>query len=146
MDEIDTIFLRVRDQAAVTSPVIGCLYTGRMLPRYCSPMPRFPEASIGMILDENFQAILARSLAMNPAIHDGAIMIGRSGEGEDYRIVGWSYRLFPPEGNCRTEPNRGSAFNSCLAMSRVESVDRVYLVSKGVAMRFENGMIKTLRQ
>jgi hypothetical protein len=145
MDKIDAIFLRVRDQAAVTSPVIGCLYTGRALPRYCSPMPRVPEPSIRMILDENFQAILAWSLTMNPAVHDGAIMIGRPEEKEDYRIVGWSYRLFPPEGTYRTEPNRGSAFNSCLAMSRVESVDGVYLVSKGVAVRFENGTIKTLR-
>lgn len=32
---------------------------------------------------------------------------------------------------CEAESNRGSAFNSCLAMSSVETVDRVYLISKG---------------
>jgi hypothetical protein len=63
--------------------------------------------------------------------------IGRSLSRLPYYIVGWSYRLFPPQGACEAEPNRGSAFNSCLAMSSVETVDRVYLISKGGVFRFK---------
>jgi hypothetical protein len=94
-----------------------------------------------MIFDESFPLVFAGSLVENPAIHDGAIMIGRSEKIAPYRIIGWSHRLYPREGPRRAEPNRGSAFNSCLAMSAVEMVDRVYLISRGKVFRFEKGII-----
>ena len=50
-------------------------------------------------------------------------------------------RLFPPQRAFLSQPNRGSAFNSCLEMSCVAGVDCMYLVSEGRLIRFENGGI-----
>jgi hypothetical protein len=142
MDEIDRIFLQIDEQRGVISAVIACLYTGRDLPAYCAAMPRLPEPRVGMIFNEDFSSLLERVLAINPAVHDGAIMIGRTAAAMAYHIVGWSYRLYPPDSRYVAEPNRGSAFNSCLAMSGVETIDRVYLISKGGVFRFEKGALK----
>jgi hypothetical protein len=139
MDEIDRIVLRADGQRGMRSALIACLYTGRHLPDYCAAMPRLPEPPVGMVFNEGFPSLLGRTLADNPAVHDGAIMIGRTAAAMVYHIVGWSYRLYPPEGQCAAEPNRGSAFNSCLAMSGVETIDRVYLMSSGGLFRFEKG-------
>jgi hypothetical protein len=97
-----------------------------------------------MLLDDNFRIILAQTIAQNPAVHDGAVMIGRQREGDVYRIIGWSYRLFPPPVDALVQPNRGSAFNSCIAMSLVSQVDRVYLFSKAEMLRFEQGQTSRL--
>jgi hypothetical protein len=139
MDEVDAIFLRIGEQAGARSPVIACFYTRSKLPPSCAPMLRVPEPDVGAVFNAGFPSILADALLRNPAVHDGAIMIGRAGRAMPYHITGWSYRLYPPEGPGGFEPNRGSAFNSCLAMSRVESVDRVYLKSKEKVIRFEKG-------
>jgi hypothetical protein len=37
----------------------------------------------------------------------------------------------------RHEPNRGLTFNRCLAISSVDTVDQVYLISKGGVFRFK---------
>jgi hypothetical protein len=137
MDEVDRIFVCIGAERSATSTIIACLYTGVDLPPHCAPMPRLPEPVTGMIFDDGFPLVLVRRLELNAAIHDGAIMIGRSVSMLPYYIVGWSYRLFPPQGASEAEPNRGSAFNSCLAMSGVETVDRVYLISKGGVFRFK---------
>jgi hypothetical protein len=63
-----------------------------------------------------------------------------------YRVVGWSYRLLPPPGLAAAEPNRGSAFNSCLAMSNVETIDRIYLVSADGVFSFREGCVSRLGQ
>jgi hypothetical protein len=137
MDEVDRIFRCINGLPGIGSAVIACLYTGADLPPYCAPMPRLPNPPAGMIVDEGFPLVVAHMLTSNPALHDGAIMIGRRESGLAYRVEGWSYRLFPPQGACDAEPNRGSAFNSSLAMSSVETVDRVYLISKGGVFRFK---------
>ena len=143
MDEVDRIFVCIDAQRSATSTIIACLYTGVDLPPHCAPMARLPEPVTGMIFDNGFLFVLGRTLELNAAIHDGAIMIGRSVSMLPYYIVGWSYRLFPPQGACKAEPNRGSAFNSCLAMSSVETVDRVYLISRDGVFRFEKGIVNT---
>ena len=68
-------------------------------------------------------------------------MVGRRYPTEAYRVVGWSYRLFPEPALCDTEPNRGSAFNSCLAMSVVPTIDRLYLMSRMNLLRFQGGKV-----
>ena|SRR5271155_2982735 len=142
MDEVDRIFVSINSQRGIGSAVIACLYTGRDLPPHCAPMPRLPKPVSGMILDESFPFVLARTIESNPAVHDGAIMIGRRPGTLPYHVVGWSYRLYPPRGPRKGEPNRGSAFNSCLAMSSVETIDRVYLISRGGLFRFERNVVK----
>jgi hypothetical protein len=144
MDEVDRIILRVDEQQDAASTIIVCLYTGPGLPPHCAPMPRVPEPLAGMLFDDRFPAVVAAALASNPAVHDGAVMIGRRSSAFAYRVVGWSYRLYPPRGPGEAEANRGSAFNSCLAMSSLEMIDRVYLISKGGVFGFEKNAVKRI--
>lgn len=116
-----------------------CLFTGASFPECCAAMPRDPLPATGFPFGKDFLQVYALAIAQNAAIHDGAIMFGRRGESELYRLEGWSYRLFPPDAVKTTEMNRGSAFNSCLAMSKVAKVDATYLVSGGRLLRFING-------
>jgi len=118
---------------------IICLFTGR-LPPFCEAMSRLPSPEIGMPLDGSFHALFAEATKLNPAIHDGAIMVGRTSPSDAYLIAGWSFRLFA--GHAPTTPpvtNRGSAFNSCLSMSQVEGVDRIYLATRGRLEKFVAG-------
>lgn len=146
MDQIDRIFVAVEANRAHGSSLIGCLYTGSTLPPHCIPMPRRPEPATGIAVDASFPSILLQALAVNPAVHDGAILIGRKRSTDAYRIAGWSYRLVPPPGPAESEPNRGSAFNSCLAMSSVETIDRIYLISADGVFRFRHGCVSKLTQ
>jgi hypothetical protein len=102
-------------------------------------MLRAPAPPLGRILDSSFAEHLAAALTLNDAVHDGAVMFGRENAAVNYRVTGWSYRLFPPEALSELVANRGSAFNSCLSMSSVPSVDRLYLVTRHRICRFENG-------
>jgi hypothetical protein len=146
MDEIDLILLALEADRANGSPVIACLYTGLAVPSYCEPMPRTPEPATGTAFDINFSSVFRQALAANPAVHDGAILIGREKASDAYHVVGWSYRLFPPPGPAAAEPNRGSAFNSCLAMSNVEAIDRIYLASTDGVFIFRHGCVSRLGQ
>lgn len=141
MDEFDHIFSGSARLRSRSFPAIACLYTGHGLPPNCAPMPLSPSPDVGMRLDERYSDLLAAALAQNPAVHDGAVMIGRSSIEERYCLTGWSYRLFPPATERGIEVNRGSAFNSCLAMSTVSNVDRLYLTSGDSFLRFERGQI-----
>jgi hypothetical protein len=107
-------------------------------------MLRIPEPQIGQPLDESFVDRIASAIALNPAVHDGAVMLGRKDMWSGYRITGWSYRLFPADGTGNRFPNRGSAFNSCLAMSSEPGVDRLYMINRVRAWRFENGLATEL--
>ena len=107
-------------------------------------MLRSPSPKTGEVFDATFPKHLAVALALNPAVHDGAVMIGRDNTATPYRITGWSYRLFPNNTEAKQEANRGSAFNSCLAMSTVAGVDRLYFVTGGTAYRFANGHVGLL--
>lgn len=137
-DEIDRAFRALTNIAPKPSPIIACLYTGKV-PNHCAPMPRNPAPPLGQPIDRDLAATLARAVELNEAVHDGAIMIGRPRATEAYRITGWSFRLLPPDGAVQPTVNRGSAFHSSLSMSQVDGVDRVYLASKGSLLRFESG-------
>ncbi len=139
MDAVDQIFRTLGRRPERSVPVIGCLYTGSTLPSSCAPMPRCPVPATGMLLDVSFPCTLEKAVAENPAVHDGAVMVGRRDRSDPYRVAGWSFRLFPAPAGGETEDNRGSAFNSCLAMSLVPDVDRLYLVSGAGVLRFELG-------
>lgn len=138
-DEIDLILVKLAEAGVGVSPLLLCFFTGAELPPYCAPMLRIPEPQHGMALDESFRQVLESALRVNPAIHDGAVMVGRLRSGQPYQVRGWSFRLFPPPGSVQDQPNRGSAFNSCLAMSSQAGIDRLYMVTKGKVMRFVRG-------
>lgn len=116
-----------------------CLFTGSKLPDCCAAMSREPQPDTGAVFGKDFLDVYARAIAQNAAAHDGAVMVGRRSAAEPYRLEGWSYRLFPPDTAQATEPNRGSAFNSCFEMSKVAGVDMTYLVSEGRLLRFMDG-------
>jgi hypothetical protein len=92
-----------------------------------------------MAFDATFSGVLAEATRQNPAIHDGAVMVGRRTASELYKIIGWSFRLFPDSGHFEGLLNRGSAFNSAQAMSRVPRIDAVYCVSGKDVYRFRSG-------
>jgi len=92
-----------------------------------------------MPFDETFVEHLSSAWEQNPSIHDGAVMIHRPALTDKYRVAGWSYRLFPPSTTAGTPSNRGSAFNSCFAMSGVAGVDALYLVVASGIWKFGDG-------
>lgn len=97
-----------------------------------------------MPLDMSFVDHYKAALTLNPAVHDGAVMVGRRTKVAPYFVTGWSYRLFPPSAQLDDVPNRGSAFNSCIAMSLVSEVDRLYLFTGGVGICFIKGHTEEL--
>lgn len=144
MDELDNIFLSFVGQDAPNWPVIACLFTGKEFPPNCCAMPRDPLPPLGSILSTVFPSVVQQVARLNASTHDGAIMLRRECEDNSYVVVGWSFRLFPPPGRAPAESNRGSAFNSCIAMSEIPTVDRIYLVSSAGVHRFESGLAKAL--
>lgn len=144
MEETDQIFAFVARQQLGSEPIIVCLYTGVDIPSSCAPMLRSPAPPIDQMLSSDLAFHIADARRMNEAVHDGAVMIGRKRVSDHYQIKGWSYRLFPPSTLRQTHPNRGSAFNSCLEMSTVPYVDRLYLIARRKVSVFENGCVREL--
>jgi hypothetical protein len=138
---MEQIIADIAAQRPHGSTVILCLSTGAEFPAACEPMARRPMPRIGIGFDQGFVGELERALAENPAVEDGAIMVGRDSSTETYRIVGWAFRLFAPSALVKGPPNRGSAFNSCLAMSNVPTVDCVYLISDSGSFSFRHGRV-----
>jgi hypothetical protein len=140
MDNIDKILLRFVPVGTGGATLIVCLFTGRALPLHCAPMSRRPAPPTGMPFDNSFPEVFAEATKQNPAVHDGAVMVRRRTASEHYHIVGWSFRLFPEANVTEAEVNRGSAFNSAQAMSRVATIDAVYCISGKDVYRFCDGV------
>jgi hypothetical protein len=135
---LDRTFKGLIGRAAGASPLICCVFNQDQWPAYAEPMHRDPLPAIGQPVAGDFGEIVRQATTVNPAVHDGAVMAAL---GKDFtcRIVGWSYRLFPPSGKFQALANKGSAFNSCLAMSAIDGVIGIYLVSGDSAWRFDQG-------
>ena len=114
-------------------------YTGIRLPDYLEQMPREPLPSVGDAVDQRLEQLIRDAITLNSAIHDGAILCGRSFAKLPYQITGWSYRLFPPSGKSIVQSNKGSAFNSSYAMSFVSNVDKVFFWSAEHGWLFKAG-------
>lgn len=142
--EIENILLATVSNSAMPSTGIVCFYSSTNLPAFVEPMLRTPSIPLGAKFDITFSDTLLEAIKLNPSVHDGAILVGRHTSADSYSITGWSCRLFPPSASVELVPNRGSAFNSCHAMSISEEVDAIYLWSSGSIFRFENGQIYCL--
>jgi hypothetical protein len=118
--------------------LILCFFNGA-LPANASPMLRTPAPEVGMAYDDSFERMYRNAVALNPSVHDGAILIGRGGGMAGYRIRGWSYRLFSPS-RTNSTANKGSAWNSCLAMSMDEDVEAMVLASGDDLIGLANGV------
>jgi hypothetical protein len=99
-------------------------------------MERNPDPTVGQKLLD-LPEIMPHILAINPSIHDGAILSRRLGS--EYIITGWSYRLYPPPISHQSSPNKGSAYNSCADMSAVDRVEAVLLLGSGGISTFVCG-------
>jgi hypothetical protein len=122
-------------------PLLVCLYTGEIIPRFSVPMVRIPAPPVGVRLDAAFPQSYRHALLINPEIHDGAILAARNMPSDVYAVTGWSYRLYPPAAAGPSAPNRGSAFHSCLAMSALREVDGVLLFARGESLIFVDSRI-----
>lgn len=109
-------------------PVLLCLVTGPRLPQHCVEMSRSPSPPKGAVLDDQFGHYYVTEVARAPALHDGAVILSRSAVGSAYSVSAWSCRLISPQRPPKTEPNRGSAYNSAVSMSLVDHVDLVALI------------------
>jgi hypothetical protein len=97
----------------------------------------------GAVFGEDFVDILAEAVRCNHAIHDGAVMLGRASPEERYEVSGWSHRLHPPATTSNVI-NKGSAFNSCAAMSCVSGVDALFLIAREGTFVFCGGDVVNL--
>jgi hypothetical protein len=123
-----------------THPVIVVAATGNV-PAYCWPMPRDPHPSTGFRIGADFGVRLAEAWKLNEAVHDGAVLTLREDLHTPYLAAGWSFRLGPPPASTPAALNRGSAYNSALAMSVVSGVDAVFLKSGEILTVFVDGAI-----
>lgn len=96
-----------------------------------------------MRFGNDFGRVLAKALGQNAAVHDGAVMLRRASTESGYVVSGWSYRLHPPSVNSGVS-NKGSAFNSCIAMSYLSSVDMLFLIARDGVFAFVDGEINML--
>jgi hypothetical protein len=143
MSALDDAFREMTRESIEPYPIICCLHDAERIPSFTAPMLRDPAPPVGQEVTVRFVDIIRQAIALNEAIHDGAIMATRISESRII-ISGWSYRLFPPDPYGWRPTNRGSAFNSCFAMSVIEGVERVYLHSKGLSWCFQAGQITEL--
>ena len=129
-DRIRAIVGSVTASGPVTNhPRLYCFVTGPCIPPSAISMPLVPTPPIGMEFDTSFPQVIERCLQANPASHDGAIILLRPNFESNYVVAGWSYRLCSQNQVPSAAPNRGSAYNSCLAMAQEPTVDLVVLTS-----------------
>lgn len=138
--DIAAILGRVHREASLPGPLLLYFTSGPFADPCCDPMPRDPLPPTGAALDLDFVDHLIAALSLNPAIHDGAIMFHREDTAAPFRVAGWSHRMRAPiaEGSGQS-PNRGSAFNSCLATSARPGVNAACILSRGTITLFVNG-------
>jgi hypothetical protein len=139
LDQTNHIIVDVLSEPLLAGPFIACFFTGEGIPPFCEPMERDPLPELGWEFDASFSSRLISALERNSSIHDGAMMIGRDSHAGPYRLLGWSFRLFPPKAEIRSPANRGAAFNSCLLMSMLPQVDCIYQRSSNHLVRFFRG-------
>lgn len=110
-------------------PLIVVFFTGGNEPPDCLPMRRAPSPERGFLFDIDFGDRLLSALAVNEAVHDGAVAFGRLTTGEPYRCAGWSFLICPRSAATSADPNRGAAYNSAISLSLSAGVDCVALYS-----------------
>lgn len=103
-------------------------------------MMRDPMPPIGVPFRDDFRSVLQRSYELNPSIHDGAILLSRINEYDEYRLEAWSMRIVSTASPVVLESNHGSAFNSAHSLSAANNVDFCSILSKESIMFFRNGV------
>ena len=102
-------------------------------------MRREPRLAVGFQIGPNFNEHLSNALALNPSIHDGALVFGRIDGTQSYMLREWSMRIVSSHVGKEAEANRGSAYHSALALSSSNDVDLVCLYTRENLEVFLNG-------
>lgn len=127
--DVIAVLSEVHSQGLPRHPVLAIFYTGLNAPPDCLPMKRWPEPPVGFVLSRDFPRLFTQALAINEAVHDGAIAFGRMSSTEPYRCTGWSYLICPKEIADPVDGNRGAAYNSAIFLSANRAIDCVALFS-----------------
>jgi len=120
-------------------PVILVFSTGTEIPSSCVAMPRDPVPETQFPFDRDLASRLEEAYAINHSIHDGAILFQRQRPSQPYLCLGWSFRLAARGISSNAIPNRGSAFNSALAISTSDGIDCVGLIFESSFEFFVDG-------
>jgi hypothetical protein len=137
-----TLLLReVHSRGLPRFPVLIIFFTGSSEPPDCLPMKRCPMPSLGFPFDADFPEHLQSALAINEAVHDGAVAFGRLTNAESYKCVGWSYLIGCTRSVENADSNRGAAYNSAISLSSSAGIDCVSLFSKSDLEIFGQGRL-----
>jgi hypothetical protein len=120
-------------------PLILVFSTGKVSEQDCVQMKRSPMPKTGSPFNLRFDQVLAEAYALNPSIHDGAIVFTKIGPADDYRLAAWSMRIVSRLAPTEPEANLGSAHNSALSLSVSPNVDLCCVMSQGGFALFEKG-------
>ncbi|MEM5855709.1 MAG: hypothetical protein QW472_05350 [Candidatus Aenigmatarchaeota archaeon] len=104
-------------------------------------MPINPQPPINIEI-RDFIRIYKEAIKINPAIHDGAVMVKLSQKIPI--LTGWCFRLYPPPLATRRKINRGSGYNTILDFSCVENVEVTYFANTHELIKFKKGKEKVL--
>jgi hypothetical protein len=102
-------------------------------------MPREPIPEVGQRFSATFAHDYENALAVNPSIHDGAILFQRKLHDESYQLSAWSMRIVSRHTPLFSEPNLGSAHNSTLSLSMAAAIDACCILSQTKAVFFVDG-------
>ncbi|MEK7190077.1 MAG: hypothetical protein AAB666_03835 [Patescibacteria group bacterium] len=139
---IDNEVIKLSKDKKLKHLIIIILFKGKMIPKYCTPMPRNPNPKINILLNNDLTKIYFSAIKKNPAIEDGAVLI--QAENGALILRGFSYRIYPPPLNVSRLKNMGSGYNSSFDFSNIEGVVCVYFINKHGAKKIINGKVLNL--
>ena len=93
--DISVVLRDVHSRNLPRYPLIVVFFTGGTEPPDCLPMKRSPGPERGFLFDVDFGDRVLSALALNEAVHDGAVAFGRPTTVEPYRCAGWSFLICP---------------------------------------------------
>jgi hypothetical protein len=133
------ILSEVHTQGLQKYPILVIFFTGSGSPPDCIRMKRQPIPPSGFVLSRDFPERFGQALAINPAVHDGAVAFARSGLSDPYKCTGWSYLICARAYLDTADCNRGAAYNSAMFLSASPGIDCVALFSAAELEVFVNG-------
>lgn len=110
-------------------------------------MLRDPVPELNWSISHLLESRINAAFEANPSIHDGALIFNRNRKHAEYFAENWSCRLLPKKSLKKgivAAPNKGVAWNSCLAMSNQDGVDFVVLYSRSAFNLFDQGVVRLL--
>lgn len=138
-DELRRPLSGLRQAGLPFHPLILVFATGQVSDEDCVAMKRVPMPELGAPFDSKLINTLFEAFALNPSIHDGAIIFTRNSQRDPYILSAWSMRIVSKNMPHFPEPNLGSAYNSALSLSMAESVDMCCIISPDRTTFFQDG-------